>query len=69
MLVVRNLDILNFPGVISRPVEGVQAFKHTLFAAFPRRSGQPGALLDDISYGAFQVAWKVSPPTLAKFQS
>ncbi|KAI0824726.1 P-loop containing nucleoside triphosphate hydrolase protein [Trametes gibbosa] len=53
-----SVNILGFPGALARPVSPPDLITSVYFIPLARRLSQiPGVLVDQISYGAFQVAW------------
>ena len=50
--------ILGFPEAMIQPIPGSELDTVVSFIPFARRSGEGGALIQDIRFGGFNVAWK-----------
>lgn len=55
-----SMNVLNFPGVVSVPLEKTPLVTNTIFAALPQRSAIPGVLIDNVEYGSFRLTWDAS---------
>ncbi|EIN10929.1 P-loop containing nucleoside triphosphate hydrolase protein [Punctularia strigosozonata HHB-11173 SS5] len=49
--------LLGFPGALIQPLETSSLIANTLFIPMARRTGVPGALLDQIEFTALRLAW------------
>jgi hypothetical protein len=56
-----RLNLLNFPGAYTVPLENIPLVTKLLFLPLARSLGSlPGVLIDQVEFGAFNMAWDVS---------